>query len=153
MNHRYTLSVSFWQPTCKAQYLILLHHICRHSTDSTNNALNSKAKPSVHYKCYNVMCLPQFSQQTVLYYILIRHIHCICVQSIIYTCIWLYCKLCYGLQLNIGVYHIYPQGRSQTSVYQLWIARHAFTSFILAHYARNISPKRGSAQYTQWFYT
>ena len=29
---------------------------------------------------------------------------------------------------------LYPQGRSQTSVYQSWIARHAFTCFILVHY-------------------
>ena len=50
--------------------------------DSTNNALNSKAKPTVHYKCYT--CLPQFSHQTVLYYILICDIHCICVQSNLY---------------------------------------------------------------------
>ena len=40
---------------------------------------------------------------------------------------------------------LYPQGRSQTSVYRLSTARHAFTSFILARYARSSSPKHNSA--------
>ena len=39
---------------------------------------------------------------------------------------------------------LYPQRRSQTSVCQSWIAKHAFTSFILARYAHNINPKHGS---------
>ena len=46
---------------------------------------------------------------------------------------------------------LYPQGRSQTLVYQLWMARHAF---ILAFYARIINPKHSSMLSThRWFYT
>ena len=40
---------------------------------------------------------------------------------------------------------LYPQGWSQTSVYQSWTPKHAFTSSTLVHYARNISPMHGSA--------
>ena len=44
---------------------------------------------------------------------------------------------------------VYPQGRSQTSVYQSWITRHAFNCFILMRYVRNISPKHSSVLNTR----
>ena len=40
----------------------------------------------------------------------------------------------------ICVVQLYPQGRSQTSVCQSRIAKHAFTCFILACYARRVLP-------------
>jgi len=40
---------------------------------------------------------------------------------------------------------LYSQVRSQTSVYQSWIAKHSLTCYILACYAHFIGQKCGSA--------